>query len=339
MDRIEPVAPAYSLFRNQNPSYGCAVAYDAGSYRTIGTSFEFGGLTDGPSPSTKSELMAEILDFFGIQQTQLGIVEGTVVDALTGLPIEGAEITVGSFHTYSAPDGTYYGHFPIGIWDICGSAIGYELICHPDTIFADSILLCNFELTYLAPPSNLQIVLTENIASLTWEMASGRPFNYFCIYRSKDNEEYLMIHTTTSLTYDDILTVSGVYNYYITASYGEHSESAASNIVVVEFTATGIAIPGNIPDVTRLGSNYPNPFTETTKMRFDISKDDDVWIEIFKISGERVRTFVMHNARAGQYEMIWDGKDDQGTDVPAGVYIYQLKSGTYLHSRKMILWR
>jgi flagellar hook assembly protein FlgD len=148
-----------------------------------------------------------------------------------------------------------------------------------------------------------------------------------------------MIHTTTSLMYDDILTLSGVYNYYITASYGEQSESAASNIVVVEFTATGIAIPGNIPDVTRLGSNYPNPFTETTKMRFDISKDGDVWIEIFKISGEKVRTFVMHNARAGQYEMIWDGKDDQGTDVPAGVYIYHLKSGTYLHSKKMILWR
>jgi PKD repeat protein len=66
MDHIEPISPAVKIFQNQSPSYGTGVAYDAGTYRTIGASHEFGGLNDGTSPSTKEELMAAYLDFLGI---------------------------------------------------------------------------------------------------------------------------------------------------------------------------------------------------------------------------------------------------------------------------------
>ena len=66
IDHIAPITPAYTVFSNLSPVYDCAVAYDAGSYKTIGTSFEFGGLNDAVSPSTKTELLSEILDFFDV---------------------------------------------------------------------------------------------------------------------------------------------------------------------------------------------------------------------------------------------------------------------------------
>ncbi len=66
IDHISNISPAYMIFNNVSPSYGCAVAYDAGTYKTIGASFEFGGLTDGNSPSTKDELMSKVIDFFGL---------------------------------------------------------------------------------------------------------------------------------------------------------------------------------------------------------------------------------------------------------------------------------
>ena len=66
IDRITNVPPAQIIFRNQSPDYGCAVAYDAGIYRTIGSSFEFGGLSNGTSPSNRKELMAKIANFFGL---------------------------------------------------------------------------------------------------------------------------------------------------------------------------------------------------------------------------------------------------------------------------------
>lgn len=66
MDRIEPSGQAVKILQNQSPSYGTGVAYDEGNYKTIGTSHEFGGLTDGQYPSTKEELMKQYLDFFGL---------------------------------------------------------------------------------------------------------------------------------------------------------------------------------------------------------------------------------------------------------------------------------
>ncbi len=60
IDHIEPISPAEMIFENQSPNYGTAVAYDEGSYRTIGASHEFGGLDDGSSPSTKEELMSTL---------------------------------------------------------------------------------------------------------------------------------------------------------------------------------------------------------------------------------------------------------------------------------------
>ncbi|MBN2174159.1 MAG: hypothetical protein JW731_08510, partial [Bacteroidales bacterium] len=66
MDHIEAISPAFKIFQNSSPSYGAAVAYDQGTYRTIGVNFEFGGLVNGSSPSTKDELMFEYLFFFGL---------------------------------------------------------------------------------------------------------------------------------------------------------------------------------------------------------------------------------------------------------------------------------
>ncbi|MBN2174867.1 MAG: choice-of-anchor D domain-containing protein [Bacteroidales bacterium] len=66
IDHIDPNGTAFSIFHNQSPDYSCAVAYDQGSYKTIGASFEFGGLTDGSAPSTKIALMQKIVDFFEI---------------------------------------------------------------------------------------------------------------------------------------------------------------------------------------------------------------------------------------------------------------------------------
>ena len=63
IDRISPLGSAFVIFDNLSPSYNCAIAYDEGTYKTIGASFEFGGLSNGNN--TKLELMEKYLDFFG----------------------------------------------------------------------------------------------------------------------------------------------------------------------------------------------------------------------------------------------------------------------------------
>ena len=76
------------MFRNQSPDYGCAVAYDAGAYKTIGASFEFGGLSDGTSPSTKKELMAEIIDFFGLNVVPVELISFNAEVDVNGIKLQ-----------------------------------------------------------------------------------------------------------------------------------------------------------------------------------------------------------------------------------------------------------
>jgi len=64
MDRIAPTGGAWAIFLNVTPAYINGVANNGGTYRTIGTSFEFGGLDDAASPSTKHDLLVEIIEFF-----------------------------------------------------------------------------------------------------------------------------------------------------------------------------------------------------------------------------------------------------------------------------------
>jgi PKD repeat protein len=67
MDHINAVSPAFQIFANQSPSYGCAVAYDQGTYKTIGTSFEFGGMA---SRASQDDIMEKYLEFFEMFQQQ-----------------------------------------------------------------------------------------------------------------------------------------------------------------------------------------------------------------------------------------------------------------------------
>ncbi len=76
MDRLAPIGSAFPIFTNVTPPYINGIAYDGGSYRTVGTSFELGGLVDGSSPSTKEELLIEILDFFGMNPLGILLEDG-----------------------------------------------------------------------------------------------------------------------------------------------------------------------------------------------------------------------------------------------------------------------
>ena len=69
-------AEGFLIFKDGDNNYDCSVAYDPGSYRTVGISFELGGLVDGPPPSTRSVLLDSIMRFFGIRL--IGVREGAV---------------------------------------------------------------------------------------------------------------------------------------------------------------------------------------------------------------------------------------------------------------------
>jgi hypothetical protein len=85
--------------------------------------------------------------------------------------------------------------------------------------------------------------------------------------------------------------------------------------------------------------NKPNPFTDYTLIQYQILDDERIDLGIYSISGQRVRTLVNEFKSAGFYEVIWDGKDNQGNDLSEGIYIYILKSKSTQLMKKSVLIR
>jgi len=93
-----------------------------------------------------------------------------------------------------------------------------------------------------------------------------------------------------------------------------------------------------------LFQNYPNPFNPETKIQFRVQslklRDPiPITLKIYNVLGQKVRTLVDERKRAGSYEVIWDGKDDQENEVASGIYFYQLKTEEFSQTRRMVLIR
>ena len=85
--------------------------------------------------------------------------------------------------------------------------------------------------------------------------------------------------------------------------------------------------------------NHPNPFNSSTTIRFEISEPGLVKLELFNILGQRVRTFFREDRLAGAYQVIWNGRGDNGEEVASGVYFARLSAGDRVETRKMMLLR
>ena len=83
--------------------------------------------------------------------------------------------------------------------------------------------------------------------------------------------------------------------------------------------------------------NYPNPFNPITIIEYDIPIESDVHLVIYDLLGRQVKTLVNGYQKAGYKSMKWNGTNDQGRMVSAGMYFYHLQSGKFSKVRKMIL--
>ena len=88
---------------------------------------------------------------------------------------------------------------------------------------------------------------------------------------------------------------------------------------------------------THLVGNYPNPFNPGTKILFDLEQTDVVRLDIFDVSGHRVRQLANGPMTAGPHALPWDGKDSRGRQVAAGIYVARLQSGSHTDTRRLAL--
>jgi len=115
--------------------------------------------------------------------------------------------------------------------------------------------------------------------------------------------------------------------------YGENEQMSFGSANVYDAPA--------IPTSFKLAQNYPNPFNPVTTIEYNVANSSFVTLEVYDVMGRLVKTLVDNQwTVAGQtsgYSVNWNGVDDRGQRVSAGLYIYRLQSGSMTTTNKMIL--
>jgi hypothetical protein len=88
---------------------------------------------------------------------------------------------------------------------------------------------------------------------------------------------------------------------------------------------------------TNLKSNYPNPFNPSTTIAFDIAKPGNVKIEVFNIKGQKVKTIANELFEKGSHKVVWNGLDNNSSQVSSGIYFYRMTTDGYSSTKKMIM--
>ncbi|MCH9031476.1 MAG: T9SS type A sorting domain-containing protein, partial [candidate division Zixibacteria bacterium] len=92
-----------------------------------------------------------------------------------------------------------------------------------------------------------------------------------------------------------------------------------------------------LPKDFELGQNYPNPFNPKTTIPFSISRSSAVTLFVYNVIGQKVATLLDRHLSAGQYQVQWDGRRDDGGRLASGIYFYRLKAGERVFTNKMAL--
>ena len=109
-----------------------------------------------------------------------------------------------------------------------------------------------------------------------------------------------------------------------------------------EWMASGtMAVDGSqiTPSKFELAQNFPNPFNPTTDITFSIDRAADVDLSIYNMLGQKVRTLTSGSKVAGTHVLRWDGRDEAGSNVSTGIYLYTLTDGNSSITKKMALMK
>lgn len=200
-------------------------------------------------------------------------------------------------------------------------------------------------------PQNLGAVATSDYhPKLLWTNTNADAKKYY-IYRSTYNGGYTTpiaaVDHNSSLSSQFFIdyTISvprpggqaGAKYYYVvkTEDWGQNMSGFSNS---VEVTSSNLYWEKRLSDNTEsvieyvLDQNYPNPFNPSTKISFSIKEEGLVTLKVYDVLGKEAAVLVNENKPVGNYEVDFDA-----LQLPSGVYIYKLQSGSFSDVKKMLL--
>ncbi len=95
---------------------------------------------------------------------------------------------------------------------------------------------------------------------------------------------------------------------------------------------TGINLISEIPNGFGLEQNYPNPFNPKTVISFQLAVNSFTTLKVYDALGREIASLVNEQLKPGTYEVDWDG-----SNFASGVYFYEIRAGSFVEKKKMVL--
>jgi hypothetical protein len=154
--------------------------------------------------------------------------------------------------------------------------------------------------------------------------------------------EVVLYYQSTSKEYIEFLrdeNTTSTLGQQLYDSWVAHGRAApvvmAYDLVLLDLT--NAPDPTDLPRVTRLAPNYPNPFNPTTTISYSLARDGHVKLHVYDATGRLVRTLVDSRMPVGDYDVTWDGRDAAGRALSSGVYLCRMETEDYRTTRKLML--
>lgn len=91
-----------------------------------------------------------------------------------------------------------------------------------------------------------------------------------------------------------------------------------------------------LPEDYTLSQNYPNPFNPNTIIKYNIPQKSFVTLRIYDMLGREIKSLVNSEKEPSSYSVEWNGTNNFGQRVASGAYVYQIVSGGYIQTKKMV---
>jgi hypothetical protein len=233
---------------------------------------------------------------------------------------------------------------------------GYQIFPNDSASFTSGVAVSpNRHFSPVVPANNSTITLSDGfIQPFSWNSAvdlNGDPLTYawvpiggtitptdnaaadtFLIRTGEDLKAFLGTADTVVLKWTMLTKDAGPVVY----------AADTFSVTIVRGTITGVA-ESEIPTEFGLSQNYPNPFNPTTTIEFALPTSASVTLRVYNLLGQEVATLVNDFRPAGFLSVTWNGRDQYGSQVASGTYLYRIEakaadgSGIFVQNKKMIM--
>ncbi|MCU0343707.1 MAG: M28 family peptidase [Ignavibacterium sp.] len=297
-------------------------------------------LTDVLGALVEFDTQWDIENDWDYGQIQLSTDNGTNWIPLTG---QHTNLGTGSFQPPNQPlyDGTQstWVHESIDISAYADQQFTLRFYFRSDqSVQADGWYVDNIKISIYTGAIPVELIsftssIINNSVNLNWITATELNNSGFEIQRSINMSDWATIGFVTgngtstevhNYSFADANPVIGL-SYYRLKQIDFDGSYEFSNIIEVVY--------GTISDYS-LAQNYPNPFNPMTRINYSIKEKGTVELKVFDLLGSEIASLVNEEQTPGNYEVFWDA-----SSLSSGVYLYTIKSGSFMQTRKMLLMK